>query len=197
MYTVYICCLYTLFIYAVYVLNLDLHNVWIPFIYSVYVYCLRCCLYILFTCDIFIFLLLHTQVFLRVQFMSLCFSRCILGLCMPLSTHTIIQHSFSDDLLLQISAPLIKYLSYFTLCSHVLVMPKLGQLQTCLNLMTTRHSSCLSPLTELCISIAYLFQSLWAMLRFPQTVCEEFGFYIRLSSYYECTRLQYCSDMLL
>ena len=30
-----------------------------------------------------------------------------------------------------------------------------------------------------------------------QTVCEKFGFYIGLSSYYECTCLQYCSDMLL
>ena len=30
-----------------------------------------------------------------------------------------------------------------------------------------------------------------------QTACEEFGFYIRPSSYYECTCLQYCSDMLL
>ena len=28
------------------------------------------------------------------------------------------------------------------------------------------------------------------------TVCEEFGFDIRLSSYYECTCHQYCSDML-
>ena len=30
-----------------------------------------------------------------------------------------------------------------------------------------------------------------------QTVCEKFGFYIGLSSYYECTCLQYCSYMLL
>ena len=30
-----------------------------------------------------------------------------------------------------------------------------------------------------------------------QTVCEKFGFYIGLSSYYECTCLQYCLDMLL
>ena len=31
----------------------------------------------------------------------------------------------------------------------------------------------------------------------PFKESEEFGFYIRLSSYYECTCLQYCSDMLL
>ena len=30
-----------------------------------------------------------------------------------------------------------------------------------------------------------------------QKVCEEFGLYIRLSSYYECTCLQYCSDLPL
>ena len=39
---------------------------------------------------------------------------------------------------------LTKYQGYFTLCSHILVMSKLGQLRTCLNLMTTRQNSCLS-----------------------------------------------------
>ena len=37
--------------------------------------------------------------------MDLCFSPCILSLCLPLSTHTIIHHSFADDLQLQMSAP--------------------------------------------------------------------------------------------
>ena len=40
-----------------------------------------------------------------VQFLALCFSLCILGLCRPLLTHTIIYHSFADDLQLQMSAP--------------------------------------------------------------------------------------------
>ena len=40
-----------------------------------------------------------------VQFLALCFSPCILSLCMPLLTHTIIHHSFADDLQLQMSAP--------------------------------------------------------------------------------------------
>ena len=35
-------------------------------------------------------LLLLTQVLLRVQFLALCFSPCILSLCLPLFTHTII-----------------------------------------------------------------------------------------------------------
>ena len=43
--------------------------------------------------------------FLRVLFLSLVFSPCILCLCLPLSTHTIIHHSFADDFQLQMSAP--------------------------------------------------------------------------------------------
>ena len=35
-----------------------------------------------------------------------------------IDSHSIIHHSFADDLKLQMSAPQIKYLSYFTLCSH-------------------------------------------------------------------------------
>ena len=37
--------------------------------------------------------------------MALCFSLCVLSLCLPLLTHTIIHHSFADDLQLQMSAP--------------------------------------------------------------------------------------------
>ena len=39
------------------------------------------------------------------QFFALCFSPCIVSLCLPLSTHTIIHLSFADDLQLQMSAP--------------------------------------------------------------------------------------------
>ena len=49
--------------------------------------------------------LLYTQVFLRVQFLALCFSPCILSLCLPLLTRTIIHHSFTNELQLQMSAP--------------------------------------------------------------------------------------------
>ena len=65
-------------------------------------------------------LLLYTQVFLRVQFLALCFSPCILSLCLPLLTHTLscIIHLLMTYnyrcLLLQ-----IEYLSYFTICCHV------------------------------------------------------------------------------
>ena len=50
-------------------------------------------------------LLLHTQVLLRVQFLALYFSPCIFSLRLPLLTHTIIHHSFANDLQLQMSDP--------------------------------------------------------------------------------------------
>ena len=53
---------------------------------------------------IVLLLLLYTQVFFRLQYLALFFSPCILGLCLPLLTHTIIRHSFADDLQLQMSA---------------------------------------------------------------------------------------------
>ena len=53
-------------------------------------------------------LLLYTQVFLRVQFLALFFSPCILSLCLPLLTHTLsyIIHLLAiTDLQLQMPAP--------------------------------------------------------------------------------------------
>ena len=43
--------------------------------------------------------------FLRVKFLALCFSPCILRFCLPLLTHTIINHSFADKIQLQMYAP--------------------------------------------------------------------------------------------
>ena len=62
-------------------------------------------------------LLMYTQVFLRVQFLALFFSPCILSLCLPLLTHTLsyIMMTYNCRCLL----PQIEYLSYFTLCSQV------------------------------------------------------------------------------
>ena len=40
-----------------------------------------------------------------VHLLALCYSPCILSLCLPLLTHSIIHHSFADDLQLQMSAP--------------------------------------------------------------------------------------------
>ena len=80
-----------------------------------------------------------------------------------IDSHSATHHSLADDLQLHMYAPQIEYQSYFTIGSHVLVMSMLGQLRTCLGLMTVRQNSCLSPLKELRISIAYLLQSLWEM----------------------------------
>ena len=83
-----------------------------------------------------------------------------------IDSHSIIHHSFADDLQLQMSAPLMDYLSYFTLRSHVLVMSMLWQLQTCLNL-NLKQKSRLSPVMEISISITNLLQPLLEMLKFP------------------------------
>ena len=47
------------------------------------------------------------------------FSMYIKPLSAIIDSHSIIHHSFADDIQLQMSAPQIEYLSYFTLCSHV------------------------------------------------------------------------------
>ena len=77
-----------------------------------------------------------------------------------IDSHSIIHHSFADDLQLQMSAPPDRISELLHSMQSCISDVKLGQLRTCLNLMTTRQSSCLSPLKELSISIAYLLLSL-------------------------------------
>ena len=55
-------------------------------------------------------------------------------------------------------------------------MSKLGQLLTCLKLMTTRHNSCLSLPKEQSISITYILQSLSAMPKFPSNSLKNLSF---------------------
>ena len=47
------------------------------------------------------------------------FTMYIMPLSVSIDSHSIIHHSFADDLQLQMSASMMKYLSYLTLCSHV------------------------------------------------------------------------------
>ena len=65
-------------------------------------------------------LFLYTQVFHGVQSLALCFSPCILSLCLRLLAHTL---QYTISLLMtynhRCQLPLTKYPSYFTLCSHV------------------------------------------------------------------------------
>ena len=125
---------------------------------------------------------LYTQVFLRVQFLALCFSPCILSLCLPLSTHTIILHSFADDLQLQMSAPpdkMSELLHSMQLCmSDVKAwasenMPRLNDVNK--THVCYHKKNYASPYPTYFNHYRQCSNSL-------QTVCEEFGFYIRLSS---------------
>ena len=105
-----------------------------------------------------------------------------------IDSHSIIHHSFVDDLQLQMSAPpdrISELLHSMQSCISdvkawaTVNMHKLNDSKTELMLVKSKRSKHLHNLpTSITI----------------QTVCEEFGFYIGLSSYYECTCLQYCSD---
>ena len=90
---------------------------------------------------------------------------------MPLSaiidSHSIIRHSLADDIKLQMSAPPDKISELHHSMQSCISDVKLVQLRTCLNLMTTRQNSCLSPQKELSISIPYLLESLLVILKFP------------------------------
>ena len=115
-----------------------------------------------------------------------------------IDSHSIIHHSFADDLQLRMSAPpdrMSELLHSMQSCiSDVKAwatanMLKLNDSKTELMLVTSKRSKHLYNLpTSITIGNAQI----------PfKTDCEEFEFYIGLSSYYECTYLQYCSDMLL
>ena len=84
-----------------------------------------------------------------------------------IDSRSIIHHSFADDLQLQMSAPPDGMSELLHSMQSCISDVKAWQLRTCLSLMTTRQNSRLSPLKELSISITYLLQSLWEMLKFP------------------------------
>ena len=114
-----------------------------------------------------------------------------------IDSHSIIHHSFADDLQLQMSAPpdrISEPLHSMQLCiSDVKAwasanMLELNDNKTELMLVTSKRNK---PLHSLPTSITI------GNAQIPFKQCEEFGLYIRLSSYYECTCLQYCSDLLL
>ena len=117
-----------------------------------------------------------------------------------IDSHSIIQHSFSDDLQLQISAPpdrISELLHSMQSCiCDVKVcatanMLKLNHSKTELMLVTSKRSKHHHNLpTSITMGNA--------QIPFKQSVIN-LGFTLSslLSSYYECTCLQYCSDMLL
>ena len=68
---------------------------------------------------IVLLLLLYTPVFLRVQFLALCFSPYIISLSLPLFVRTLTHNSFDDDIQLQMTATPDKtseYLNSIQLC---------------------------------------------------------------------------------
>ena len=87
------------------------------------------------------------------------FTMCTKPLSVIIDSHSIIHHSFADDLQLQMSAPPDRISELLHSIQSCIFFLKLGQLRTCLNLMTTRQNSCLSLLKELSISITYLILS--------------------------------------
>ena len=87
--------------------------------------------------------------FLIGQFLTQFFSQCILSLCLPLLTHAIIHHLFSDDLQLLMSVPpdkISELLHTMQLCiSDVKAWPtanmlKLNDSKTELMLVTSKRS---------------------------------------------------------
>ena len=110
-----------------------------------------------------LFLLLYTQVFLRVQFLALCFSPLIL--CLPLLIHT---ESRTIHLPMTCSYrylfPWTRYKSYFIICSHdakawaTAIMPRLSDKKT------KTHACHLNK--EISISIIFLHQSPLVMPKF-------------------------------
>ena len=115
-----------------------------------------------------------------------------------IDSHSIIHHSFADDLQLQMSAPpdrISELLHSMQSCMGDVKawananMLKLNDNKTELMLVTSKRTKHLHSLpTSITIVNAQI----------PlKKVGEEFGLCIRLSSYYECTCLQYFSDLLL
>ena len=133
----------------------------------------------------------------RVQHVALCFSSCILSLCLPLLTHSIIHHPSADDLQLQMSA-LTDEISELPRSMQSCIsdvkawattnMLRLNENKTELILVTsrrTRHHHNLSTSNTIGN----------AQVPFKQ-------FVKKLGSTFDChltvnARLKYCSDMLL
>ena len=102
--------------YTVYILTFDLLILSFNGFHLIWLIVHTTSLYVI----IALILLLYTQVFLRVQFLALYFSPCILRLCLPLLTRTL---SYIIHLLMtnnyRCLLPQIEYLSYFTIQSCI------------------------------------------------------------------------------
>ena len=139
--------------------------------------------------------LLHTQVSVLGPIL---FTMHIKPFSAIIDSHSIIHHSFADDLQLHMSAPsnkLSELLHSMQSCMSdvkawaTASMLKLDDSKADHMLVTSKRTKHLHNLpTPVTIGNA--------QVPFKQSV-KNLGFCIRLSSYYECICLQYCSDMLL
>ena len=84
-----------------------------------------------------------------------------------IDSHSIIHHSFADDLQLQMSAPQDRISELLHSMQSCISDVNAWATANMLRLNDNKTNSCLSHLRELSISIAYLFLSLWVMLKFP------------------------------
>ena len=77
-----------------------------------------------------------------------------------IDSHSIIHHSYADDLQLQMSAPPDRISELLHSMQSCISDVKAWATANMLDLMTVRQNSCLSPLRDLSISITYLLLSL-------------------------------------
>ena len=119
------------------------------------------------------------------------FSVYIKPLSAIINSHCIIHHSFVDDLQLQMSASLDKISELLHSMQSCISDTKAWATANILKLKD-KQNSFLSPQKDLSISITYLLQSLVVMYKLHSCVCKEFGIYIALSAYNECTCLHCC-----
>ena len=157
-------------LYTVSILTLDLHILSFNGFHLTWLIVHTTSLYLI----IVLLLLLYTQ---GSVLGPIFFTMNIKPLSAIIDSHYIIHHSFADDLQLQMSAPHDKISELLHSMQLCISDVKLRQLQTWLNLMTTRQNSCLSPLKELSISITYILQWLLVNTDVPLKHCvKNFGF---------------------
>ena len=82
-------------------------------------------------------------------------------------SHSIIHHSFANDLPLQMSAPPDRISELLHSMQSCISDVKAWATANMLKLNDSKQISCLSPLKDLSISITYLLLSLLVMLKFP------------------------------
>ena len=130
-------------------------------------------------------------------FRPILFTMHIKPLSAIIESHSIIRHSFADDMQIQMSAPPDEISELLHSMQSCIYDVKAWAAANMLKLNDNETEFMLVTSKKVGISITYLLNHNRQCSNCLQAASEEFGSYIRLSSYCECTCLQYCSDMLL